>query len=371
MAIVLIYGPDRGLVAERARLFVSKSGIASDDPFSLVRIDASDIERDPGRLIDEAGTVSMFSARRLIWVRDAGAHKGFADAVKALASSPLADATVLIEAGELKKGAALRTAVEAAAFAIALPCYSDDGRSIDAVIDDAMQKAGVSIGLEARQALKRNLGGDRLASRSEIEKLLLYAQGIDDDRAGRRAGRDRRRLEHDRGCGHRCGHPRQDRRARRRLFALRLVGQSAVSASQRRAAAVSFPRRHARRHGQYRPQRRGGGDLGAAAGVLTRAKLRSRPRWHGGRGRRSRKPSSDCRRRFSRAGRGPSWPNRSSARRCWGWRSRACGWREHSCYARRRIASKSKVGPEISRQIDGVRQLFSRRQSSSSCSSVR
>ena len=40
-----------------------------------------------------------------------------------------------------------------------------------------MQKAGVSIGLEARQALKRNLGGDRLASRSEIEKLLLYARG--------------------------------------------------------------------------------------------------------------------------------------------------------------------------------------------------
>ena len=77
-----IYGPDRGLVAERARLFVSKSGIAPDDAFSLVRIDASEIERDPGRLIDEAGTVSMFSARRLIWVRDAGAHKGFADAVK-------------------------------------------------------------------------------------------------------------------------------------------------------------------------------------------------------------------------------------------------------------------------------------------------
>src|SRR6188474_3358841 len=155
MAIVLIYGPDRGLVAERARLFVSKSGIATDDPFSLVRIDAADIERDPGRLMDEAGTVSMFSARRLIWVRDAGAHKGFADAVKALAATPLADAIVLIEAGDLRKGIALRTAVEGAKTAVALPCYADDGRSIDAVIDDAMQKAGVSMGLEARQALKR------------------------------------------------------------------------------------------------------------------------------------------------------------------------------------------------------------------------
>ena len=53
------------------------------------------------------------ATRRLIWVRDAGAHKGFADAVKALAATPLADAIVLIEAGDLKKGAALRSAVEA------------------------------------------------------------------------------------------------------------------------------------------------------------------------------------------------------------------------------------------------------------------
>ena len=29
IAIVLIYGPDRGLVAERARLFAAKSGVAA------------------------------------------------------------------------------------------------------------------------------------------------------------------------------------------------------------------------------------------------------------------------------------------------------------------------------------------------------
>ena len=44
--------------------------------FRVVRLDAAEVERDPGRLIDEAGTISMFSARRLIWVRDAGATKG-------------------------------------------------------------------------------------------------------------------------------------------------------------------------------------------------------------------------------------------------------------------------------------------------------
>ena len=175
--IVLIHGPDRGLVAERARSFAAKAGVPLDDAFSVIRLDAAEIERDPGRLLDEAGTISMFSARRLIWVRDAGAHKGFADAVKALAAAPSPDALVLIEAGDLKKGAALRSAVEASPNAIALPCYADDGRSIDTVIDDALQKAGLGMGLDARQALKRNLGGDRLASRSEIDKLITYAHG--------------------------------------------------------------------------------------------------------------------------------------------------------------------------------------------------
>ena len=70
-AIVLIYGPDRGLVAERARAFAVATGLPLDDPFSVVRLDASEIERDQGRLLDEARTVPMFSARRLLWVRNA------------------------------------------------------------------------------------------------------------------------------------------------------------------------------------------------------------------------------------------------------------------------------------------------------------
>jgi DNA polymerase III subunit delta len=177
IAIVLVYGPDHGLVAERGRAFAGKAGVPLDDPFSVVRLDGAEVERDPGRLADEAGAISMFSARRLIWVRDAGTSKSLADGVKALAASPAADAIVLIEAGDLKKGAALRSAVEGSPAAIALPCYADDQRSIDQVIDAALQKAGMTIELDARQLLKRNLGGDRLASRSEIDKLITYAHG--------------------------------------------------------------------------------------------------------------------------------------------------------------------------------------------------
>lgn len=177
MAIVLLYGPDRGLVAERAKTFALKTGLPLDDPFSVVKLDGAEVDRDEGRLLDEARTVPMFSDRRLLWVRNASGQKALADDIKALTAEPAPDAVILIEAGDLKKGAGLRAIVEAAGNAIALPCYADEARDLDSVIDDELRKAGMSMTLDARQALRRNLGGDRLASRGEIDKLVLYAHG--------------------------------------------------------------------------------------------------------------------------------------------------------------------------------------------------
>jgi len=45
------------------------------------------------------------------------------------------------------------------------------------VIDDVLSKAKLTISLDARHLLKSNLGGDRLATRGELEKLSLYCAG--------------------------------------------------------------------------------------------------------------------------------------------------------------------------------------------------
>uniref|UniRef100_Q11D37 DNA polymerase III subunit delta n=1 Tax=Chelativorans sp. (strain BNC1) TaxID=266779 RepID=Q11D37_CHESB len=176
IVVVLLYGPDRGLVSERARLFAQKSGLPLDDPFSVVKIDAAEADQ-PGRLLDEARTVPMFADRRLVWVRGVGSQSAIAADIAALVEEPPSDCLVLIEAGDLKKSASLRTTVERGDRAIALPCYSDDSRSIDAVIDDVLSKAKLTITLDARHLLKANLGGDRLATRGELEKLALYCAG--------------------------------------------------------------------------------------------------------------------------------------------------------------------------------------------------
>lgn len=174
-SVILLYGPDRGLVSERAAAFVKAAGLAADDPFASMRIDAGELEATPGRLLDEARTVPMFSDSRLIWVRNGPGQKRFSDEVKALLDTDIPPGSiVLIEAGELRKGHALRAAVENSGSAMALPCYLDETRSIDRLIDDELNRAGLTISPEARAYLKSQLGGDRLATRGELEKLALY-----------------------------------------------------------------------------------------------------------------------------------------------------------------------------------------------------
>ncbi|MCO5064204.1 MAG: DNA polymerase III subunit delta [Rhizobiaceae bacterium] len=174
--IVLLYGPDHGLVSERAAAFVKQTGLPVDDPFTVVRLDASEAD-ESGKLTAEANTVSMFAEKRLLWIRNAQAQKGLADEVKALCAAPPEATLVLIEAGDLKKGAPLRAVIESSDKAVALPCYADAERDLEALMDQTFSAAGLSISMEARNALRRNLGGDRLATRGELEKLSLYAHG--------------------------------------------------------------------------------------------------------------------------------------------------------------------------------------------------
>jgi DNA polymerase-3 subunit delta len=175
--LFLIYGPDRGLVSERAGLLAKLSGVDTSDAFSFMRLDASDITSDPGRLFDEAYSTGLFGGDKLIWIKGAGADKGLADAVSALAEKMPDSVTVIIEAGDLKKGANLRKAAETAGAAMAIPCYADDVKSLNVLIDAELAAFGVGITSEARQTLLECLGGDRIASRNEIRKLGLYVMG--------------------------------------------------------------------------------------------------------------------------------------------------------------------------------------------------
>lgn len=175
--IFLVYGPDRGLVSERALQLARATGVVLDDAFSTVRMAAADLAGQPGRLLDEMNAIGLFGGDRLVWVKDAANERPLLEAVDLLTREPPVASTLIIEAGHLKKGAALRKTVEGSRGAVAIPCYSDDGRALNGLIDSELEAAGLRIAPAARQRLMECIGGDRMASRNEIRKLALYCQG--------------------------------------------------------------------------------------------------------------------------------------------------------------------------------------------------
>lgn len=177
ISVVLLYGPDAGLVNERGRHLAERTASDAQDPFQLVRLDGDLVASDPGRLADEVGTIAMFGGRRVIRIR--AGSKSLAPAVESALDAEAGDTLVIIEAGDLAKSAPLRSLCEKARNALAVPCYQDDARDLGQVIDGSFRTAGISVSRETRQWLVDSLGGDRLSTRAEIEKILLYAHGQD------------------------------------------------------------------------------------------------------------------------------------------------------------------------------------------------
>lgn len=175
--VVLVYGPDAGLVHERAQILAHAAVDDPSDSLSLIRIDGDDLSANPFRLVEEANTIPMFGGRRAIWVRAGG--RNIVPAVEAVIAAPAPDCRVVIEAADLRKNAPLRSLCESAKNAAAIGCYSDGERDIERLIDDELKKARLTMAPDARAVLAPFLGGDRQASRNELQKLALYVHGRD------------------------------------------------------------------------------------------------------------------------------------------------------------------------------------------------
>ena len=182
--LVLIYGDDEGLVAERAEKFARAVTGADGDH---LRLDPAVLSENPGRIADEARAIPMFGGKRAISIRISG-NRSLEKTLEEILDNPPVDSWVIVIAGELRKSSPLRKLAETHGHAWAIPCYADSDRDLDRIIDEETRNAALTIAADARAALKNLIGIDRLISRSEVQKLCLYAAdkgaiALDDVRA--------------------------------------------------------------------------------------------------------------------------------------------------------------------------------------------
>jgi DNA polymerase-3 subunit delta len=176
--LVLIHGSDEGLVRERADALAKTVVPDLRDPFRIASLTGEQLAHDPARLADEAAAIPMGGGRKLVRIKDA--PKGLtaqrqSQILRDFVEAPMGEALVIVEAGELRKENAFLKAVEAAKNAVGVRCYPDEDWALEKVIAETLAQHGLAADDAATAYLVDHLGGDRLLTRRELEKLALFA----------------------------------------------------------------------------------------------------------------------------------------------------------------------------------------------------
>jgi DNA polymerase-3 subunit delta len=169
---ILVYGPDSGLVKERAAAMGLSVVSDLNDPFNVAVLSGDGLTDDPARLQDEAMAMSMMGGGRLIRVEN-GSDK-LTLLFKEYLAGPSGENLVIVEAGELGPKSSLRLLFEKSESAAAIPCYVDDERNVSMLVKQTLSENGYTIQSDALSWFAMNVAGDRMRVRTEIDKLMLY-----------------------------------------------------------------------------------------------------------------------------------------------------------------------------------------------------
>lgn len=171
--VVLIYGRDLGLVHERAAELAKVAVADVNDPFLVSDLNGSEVKSDPPKLSDEASAQSLVGGRRLVLVRLGG--EDISKALKLVLDGPEIASLVIIEGGDLAASSPNRKLLEKSDRSAVIACYEDNEQSLGRLIETVSREYQIKIDRAARDYLVGHLGGDRMVSRRELEKLMLYA----------------------------------------------------------------------------------------------------------------------------------------------------------------------------------------------------
>lgn len=171
---VLLFGPDGGLIRERAKALIARFADA-EDPFAITELTGDALRKDGALLADSANAMSLMGSAAVVSVRDVG--DATAPVIEDWLEAGAGAHPAIFEAGELAPRSKLRALFEKRADAAAIGCYPDEGRDLAGVVREHLSAAGVSLDRDALPVLLSRLGTDRLAVRQELDKLVLYAGG--------------------------------------------------------------------------------------------------------------------------------------------------------------------------------------------------
>ena len=172
----LLFGPESSVVSHRFDYIAKKISPNLSDPFLVANLSKERLSEDKGILADEFFSFSMLGGRKLILVKDCDVAAGAA--LKLLFEdrdfAAKSENFILVQAGDLDKGSALRKAAEDNPHFATIACYEDDERAIKKFIEIGLAKKQVKSNAETINLLFEKFGKNRQVILSELEKITLF-----------------------------------------------------------------------------------------------------------------------------------------------------------------------------------------------------
>ena len=133
---------------------------------------AANVKSDPAVLADEAGAMSLFGGRRVIWIEPAGDE--IAPGVQALLEANAAESPAVAIGGSLRKTSALLKLAEASPAAAAFASYVPEGRDAERMVANVGRTLGLKVAPPVAERVAEACAGDQAIVTRELEKLALY-----------------------------------------------------------------------------------------------------------------------------------------------------------------------------------------------------
>ena len=172
--LYLFHGPDEAGASDLARRLIAGFGKAE-----RVDLDGATLRKEPGRLADEAASVSLFGDARVIRAAPVGEES--LEALTLLLEAERNGAPVVaLAAPSLKATAKLVKLVLDSPRALAVACYAPTGADLDRLVTTLLAEHGLRAAPGVAHRLAEAGGGDRAVIASEVEKLALYLDAAPD-----------------------------------------------------------------------------------------------------------------------------------------------------------------------------------------------
>jgi DNA polymerase III subunit delta len=166
--LYLFHGPDEAGAAELAERLARALGPEAE----RVDLDMKALRDQPGRLADEAASLSLFGSVR--YIRISGVDEGAIEAFTLLLNAERAGNPVIAIGPGLKTSGKLVKMAVASPAALSFACYVPEGIDAARLAATVAREHGLRLTGDVPQRLAGATGGDRAILAREIEKLALY-----------------------------------------------------------------------------------------------------------------------------------------------------------------------------------------------------